>query len=209
MRLLIEVFINTSKNIGVLLTVILFTLIFKLFLTPIYIVRKRNQYLKKNIYSELNEIKKELRANKDKLVRQELKRQKEVLIEANCIKDKKFMFLIFLVELLALMILTGVFKNYSTETNVLWFDISQKDTTYGLPMINTMFCALGMYYANKNDEFNTPKLIVLGIILYMVFKLSVNSKSIVVVYFIISNVFSMCINIIFSSDYFKVNNKGK
>lgn len=197
------IFNNIAIKLGVISSIIVFTLIIKIILTPIYIIRRRNIYLKNNINDQLIELNKNIRKSKLKDEKNEYKREKRMLLESNNIKYGKFMFYLFLIEMSLIIILTKVFNNYNTNELVLWFNIQTKDTTYLLSIIYALILFLDFYTLEEGKKLDLPKIIIFLIINFLIFKLSISTKSIIIIYWIFSAMFTTTINRIFSMKYFQ------
>lgn len=197
------IFNNIAIKLGVISSIIVFTLIIKIILTPIYIIRRRNIYLKNNINDQLIELNKSIRKSKLKDEKNEYKREKRMLLESNNIKYGKFMFYLFIIEMSLIIILTKVFNNYNTNELVLWFNIQTKDTTYLLSIIYALILFLDFYTLEEGKKLDLPKIIIFLIINFLIFKLSISTKSIIIIYWIFSAMFTTAINRIFSMKYFQ------
>lgn len=197
------IFNNIAIKLGVIYSIIVFTLIIKIILTPIYIIRRRNIYLKNNINDQLIELNKNIRKSKLKDEKNEYKREKRMLLESNNIKYGKFMFYLFIIEMSLIIILTKVFNNYNTNELVLWFNIQTKDTTYLLSIIYALILFLDFYTLEEGKKLDLPKIIIFLIINFLIFKLSISTKSIIIIYWIFSAMFTTTINRIFSMKYFQ------
>lgn len=197
------IFNNIAIKLGVISSIIVFTLIIKIILTPIYIIRRRNIYLKNNINDQLIELNKNIRKSKLKDEKNEYKREKRMLLESNNIKYGKFMFYLFIIEMSLIIILTKVFNNYNTNELVLWFNIQTKDTTYLLSIIYALILFLDFYTLEEGKKLDLPKIIIFLIINFLIFKLSISTKSIIIIYWIFSAMFTTTINRIFSMKYFQ------
>ena len=197
------IFNNIAIKLGVISSIIVFTLIIKIILTPIYIIRRRNIYLKNNINNQLIELNKKIRKSKLKDEKNEYKREKRMLLESNNIKYGKFMFYLFIIEMSLIIILTKVFNNYNTNELVLWFNIQTKDTTYLLSIIYALILFLDFYTLEEGKKLDLPKIIIFLIINFLIFKLSISTKSIIIIYWIFSAMFTTAINRIFSMKYFQ------
>lgn len=197
------IFNNIAIKLGVISSIIVFTLIIKIILTPIYIIRRRNIYLKNNINDQLIELNKNIRKSNLKDEKNEYKREKRMLLESNNIKYGKFMFYLFIIEMSLIIILTKVFNNYNTNELVLWFNIQTKDTTYLLSIIYALILFLDFYTLEEGKKLDLPKIIIFLIINFLIFKLSISTKSIIIIYWIFSAMFTTAINRIFSMKYFQ------
>lgn len=197
------IFNNIAIKLGVISSIIVFTLIIKIILTPIYIIRRRNIYLKNNINDQLIELNKKIRKSKLKDEKNEYKREKRMLLESNNIKYGKFMFYLFIIEMSLIIMLTKVFNNYNTNELVLWFNIQTKDTTYLLSIIYALILFLDFYTLEEGKKLDLPKIIIFLIINFLIFKLSISTKSIIIIYWIFSAMFTTTINRIFSMKYFQ------
>ena len=197
------IFNNIAIKLGVISSIIVFTLIIKIILTPIYIIRRRNIYLKNNINDQLIELNKKIRKSKLKDEKNEYKREKRMLLESNNIKYGKFMFYLFIIEMSLIIILTKVFNNYNTNELVLWFNIQTKDTTYLLSIIYALILFLDFYTLEEGKKLDLPKIIIFLMINFLIFKLSISTKSIIIIYWIFSAMFTTTINRIFSMKYFQ------
>ncbi|SFB37431.1 YidC/Oxa1 family membrane protein insertase [Clostridium frigidicarnis] len=197
------IFNNIAIKLGVISSIIVFTLIIKIILTPIYIIRRRNIYLKNNINNQLIGLNKKIRKSKLKAEKNEYKREKRMLLESNNIKYGKFMFYLFIIEMSLIIILTKVFNNYNTNELVLWFNIQTKDTTYLLSIIYALILFLDFYTLEEGKKLDLPKIIIFLIINFLIFKLSISTKSIIIIYWIFSAMFTTTINRIFSMKYFQ------
>ena len=113
------------------------------------------------------------------------------------------MIILSIFEAAALCYLIRFFCSYKHNNLLLWCNVKSIDNTYILPIINTIFATLYTYLSKEEDRISIFETIMLIIILFATLYCSIITQAMIVIYWIISNVFRILLIKIFSDDYFE------
>lgn len=189
-------FINIKSNF--LIAIILTTLLIKIMCIPIFIIRFKNEKLRRFFREQMKLISLN---NEEKLI---FKKNKKNVFKSIGLKSKKTMIGLFMIELLTVILLINSIKTV-TSFRILWFNLQYKD--YWLSIIYILILIINeLIYIKKvpPDEkvfqyiFSTIAVLILSYIV-------INIKACIVVFWIVSSIFNICFNI-FLDKYKKYTN---